>query len=183
MFGSSNHQREGGGEGAAFSHQSSHGGRCRGDGGDDLAGDPLGLEPVGRLDGVHPGSEGGRRRDKVHVAVEVVVLLKLQRAHLQPLCEGESASWLPAVFVTGSHAQQGEGGKKNDTQRKTDPPVEYLLCTCCDVVGGDGVLQLRDGLPLFLAAERQLHRIGLLRRLVGLYALKRRANQTFFTLG
>ncbi|TNN78743.1 hypothetical protein EYF80_010913 [Liparis tanakae] len=40
------------------------------------------------------------------------------------------------------------------------------LSTCGDVVGRDGLLQLCDGLPLFLAAQGQLHGIGLPRRLV-----------------
>lgn len=64
------------------SHQSSHSCGCSGNGRDDLASDAFGLESVCRLDGVHPGSEGRRRSHKVHVAVAVVVLFKLQRAHL-----------------------------------------------------------------------------------------------------
>lgn len=65
-----------------ISHQSSHSSCCCGDSGDDLASDAFGLESVSGLDGVHPGPESRCRCDKVHVAVAVVVLLKLQWTHL-----------------------------------------------------------------------------------------------------
>eukprot|EP00964_Phaeocystis_antarctica_P140732 scaffold105616_cov34-Phaeocystis_antarctica.AAC.1 len=56
-------------------------GRGGGDGGDDLAGDLLGLVPVGLADLVVARAQVGAGRDEVDVVVGVVVLLELGRHH------------------------------------------------------------------------------------------------------
>lgn len=60
------------------SHQSSHSSGCCGDSGDDLPSDAFGLQSVCWLDRVHPGSDGGCRRDKIDVTVAVIILFKLK---------------------------------------------------------------------------------------------------------
>lgn len=50
--------------------------------------------------------------------------------------------------------------------------VVMTVCTCCDIVRGNSLLQLCDGLPLLFTAQRQLGLIGLLGRLIRLYTLE-----------
>ena len=54
-----------------------------GDGGDDLAGDELGLELVDLWDAVVARTHVGQAGDQVHVEVGVIVLLKSDRAQLE----------------------------------------------------------------------------------------------------
>lgn len=57
--------------------------RGGGDGGNDLAGDELGLVPIGLLDLVVVGTQVAGGRDEVNVVVSIIILLKLDRSELE----------------------------------------------------------------------------------------------------
>lgn len=64
-------------------NQASNEGRCRGDGGDDLARNKLGLVSVSRLNLVVLGPQVTAGSDEVNVVVGVVVLFELDRLQLE----------------------------------------------------------------------------------------------------